>query len=202
MPEHITEWLGAYLDEELRGARLQQVENHLSECATCQMEFDELRGLSGLLREALPPADFLPRERFIANLTLSLPRQNGTTQTPRAAELGWWMIPIGIIVAWIFMQLSATISTVLLAAVSLGLLDEGLSWLWGGAARQTIWFMQLVDIFLGSALNLTLVNDIALFLHNLVFHYFWQAILGLAYLAWLVHAWQKQATNSGNLSRA
>jgi hypothetical protein len=201
MSEHITEWLGAYLDTELRGARLRQVENHLSECAACQKELDDLRGLSALLRETPLPDDFLPRERFVANLTLSLPRQTRTTQTPKATELGWWMIPVGIILAWIFMQLSAYISTVLLVAVNLGLLGEGLSWLWGGAVRQSIWFAWLVNLIGEPSGNLALFNTIDLFLRDLFSHYFWQAMLGILYLAWLVRAWQKQTANSGSLSQ-
>jgi predicted anti-sigma-YlaC factor YlaD len=201
MSEHITQWLGVYLDDELRGAKLRQVENHLSECAACQMELDDLRGLSALLRETPLPDDFLPRERFVANLTLSLPRQNGTTQAPKATELGWWMIPAGIILAWIFMQLSTYISTVLLVAVNLGFLGEGLSWLWSGAVRQSIWFAWLVNLIGGPAGNLALFNTIDLFLRDLFSHYFWQAMLGILYLAWLVRAWQKQTVNSGSLSQ-
>jgi hypothetical protein len=201
MPEHITEWLGAYLDGELRGARLRHVETHLSDCETCQMELDELCGLSVLLRETSPLADFLPRERFIANLTLNLPRQNGATQTPRAAEFGWWMIPVGIILAWIFMQLSAYISTALLAAVNLGLFGEGFSWLWGESTRQSLWFAWLTRLVGEPAGSLTLLNTLDLFLRDLVSHYFWQAVLGLGYLVWLIRSWQKKASNSESLSR-
>jgi hypothetical protein len=202
MSEHITEWLGAYLDDELRGAKLRQVENHLSECAACQMELDDLRGLSALLRETPAPVDFLPRERFVANLTLNLPRQTGTTQTPGLAELGWWLLPFGILLAWIFMQLSAYISTVLLTAVNLGLLGEGLSWLWGGAVRQSLWFGWLMQLVGEPAGSLTLFNTIDLFLRDLFSHYFWQAVLGIVYLAWLARAWQKQTANSGIFSQA
>jgi hypothetical protein len=198
MSEHITEWLGAYLDAELRGARLLQVENHLSECVACQAELDELRGLSALLRETPPTADFLPRERFIANLTLNLPRQTGTTQTPKATELGWWMIPVGIILAWIFMQLSAYISAALLTAVNLGLLGEGLSWLWGGAVRQSIWFAWLVNLIGEPAGSLALFNTIDLFLRDLFSHYSWQAMLGIVYLGWLARVWQKQTGSFSN----
>ena len=31
MPEHVTDWLGAYMDGELRGLMLHKVEEHLSE---------------------------------------------------------------------------------------------------------------------------------------------------------------------------
>lgn len=201
MSEHITAWLGAYLDDELRGATLRQVENHLSECAACQMELDDLRGLSSLLRETPAPVNFLPRERFVANLTLNLPRQTGTTQTPGLVELGWWLLPLAIFLAWVFMQLTATISAALLTAVNLGLLGEGLSWLWGGAARQSLWFGWLVRLIGEPAGSLALFNTIDMFLRDLFSHYFWQAILGIIYLAWLARSWQKQIVNSGSFSQ-
>jgi len=51
MNEHVTEWIGAYHDGELRGARLLQVESHLLDCAACQAELDALSALSTLLQE-------------------------------------------------------------------------------------------------------------------------------------------------------
>ena len=50
MIEHVNEWLGAYLDGELRGLRLRQVESHLAECSVCHSELESLRNLSALLR--------------------------------------------------------------------------------------------------------------------------------------------------------
>ena len=202
MSDHITQWLGAYLDGELRGSRIRQVESHLSDCQKCQLELDELRGLSALLHETPPPDGFLPRERFVANLTLNLPRQNGTAKTPGPIELGWWLVPIVLIVIWIFVQLSAYISAALLTAFNLGLLGNGLSWLWGDSARQSLWFAWLINLVGEPAGSLALLNTIDLFLRDFFGHYFWQAVLGLVYLAWLMRAWQKQTTNSGNFSRA
>ena len=54
MSEHVTEWLNAYLDGELHGARLRQVENHLAECAECRAELDECAELSALLQRNRP----------------------------------------------------------------------------------------------------------------------------------------------------
>lgn len=75
MIEHVTDLLGAYLDGELHGLRLRQVEEHLTRCAACRQELEQLRGLSALLQESLPVESFTPAERFAANLALRLPRR-------------------------------------------------------------------------------------------------------------------------------
>ena len=55
MNEHVTAWLGAYHDGELRGRRLRQVETHLAHCATCRAELERLRALTAICRRALRP---------------------------------------------------------------------------------------------------------------------------------------------------
>lgn len=45
------ELLSAYIDHELPAADMAAVERHLAECAACRAEYDELRGLSTLVRE-------------------------------------------------------------------------------------------------------------------------------------------------------
>jgi anti-sigma factor RsiW len=89
MTEHVKQWLNAYLDGELRGARMGQVESHLTECAECRAELDDLRGLFTLLRETSPAGEFISTERFVSNLTLSLPRQPEHSQPRRVLEIGW-----------------------------------------------------------------------------------------------------------------
>jgi hypothetical protein len=43
MSNHVTEWLNAYLDDELKNGRLHQVEKHLAECTECQAELESLQ---------------------------------------------------------------------------------------------------------------------------------------------------------------
>ena len=59
MSNHVIEWLSAYLDGELKGKQLHQVEEHLAECEACQAELDSLQGLSSLLQE-VPEAEVAP----------------------------------------------------------------------------------------------------------------------------------------------
>ena len=48
MSNHVSEWLNAYLDGELKNGRLHQVEEHLATCEACQAELESLQGLSAL----------------------------------------------------------------------------------------------------------------------------------------------------------
>lgn len=86
MSNHVSEWLNAYLDGELKNGRLHQVEEHLAECETCQAELESLQGLSVLLRE-VPAVQFTSNERFAAQVNLRLPQRR--VVTTRRRDLKW-----------------------------------------------------------------------------------------------------------------
>jgi hypothetical protein len=189
MSEHVHAWLNLYHDGELHGARLRQVESHLAECAACRAQLDELQTLSMLLRETVPTGDFTSTERFVANLTLNLPRQTETPLPRKALEIGWWLIPVGLLGTWVFLQITFSLSSVLLAASDAGLLGGSFAWLQGGAP-QTEWFaalMQLSGGQLGAAgqTALSYLNTANVFILNLTNGYLWQALLAVLYLGWL-----------------
>ena len=210
MTKHVTEWLGAYHDGELSNARLRQVEEHLAECAECKAELDGMRGLSVLLRETAPAGEFLPTERFVANLTLSLPRQPEQPQPRKMLEIGWWLIPVSLLGTWVFIQITVSLSSVFTAAVDAGLLGSNLSWFQGNPSQME-WFATAMNLF-GNQLGLTgrvvlsELNEVNLFVTELTGHYLWQAFLAVSYLGWLVAWWlrhQRQLSqNQGNFSRS
>ena len=43
MSDHVIDWLSAYLDGELKGGRLQRVEEHLAGCRACREELEWVR---------------------------------------------------------------------------------------------------------------------------------------------------------------
>ena len=103
MTEHVTEWLNAFQDGELNGPRLRQVQDHLARCAACRAELKELQSLSQMLKEADPAVADQPADRFIAELTLMLPRRDGGTASLSEREnIGWWLAPAGAVAAWAF----------------------------------------------------------------------------------------------------
>lgn len=87
MSEHVTEWLGTYLDGELRGSRLRHVEEHLARCQACQAELRALQSLSMRLRE-VPVPRFTPSERFTAQVSLRLPRGLPKGSKGKLQEIG------------------------------------------------------------------------------------------------------------------
>lgn len=208
MSEHVTDWLEAYQDGELHGLRLRQVESHLAECSACQAELEALAGLASLLTETPPVGDFLPTERFVANLTLNLPRQTETPQPRKMLEFGWWLMPFGILGAWVFLQITFSLTSLALTAAEAGLLGSHLAWL-PGTPPQMAWFAALTDLFgnqlgsTGTAL-LSALNQVDVFVMQWSGWVFGQLFLAALYLGWLAAWWLKSrpqtSPNSGNFS--
>jgi hypothetical protein len=205
MIEHVTEWLNAYLDGELGGLRLRQVEGHLAECAACRHELDELRKLSSLLRETRPAARFTSTERFAANLAMRLPRRPEAVHSPRASGMAWWLVPAGTLVAWVVVQLLLSAGTLVSLADQFGLAGSTAAWL-QGAPQHSEWFA-LGMSFLGGDLNtggrlaLQALDWADVFGSDLLLQLGLQVLIGLAYWgglgAWLV----RQRRTSGHLPR-
>jgi hypothetical protein len=208
--KHVTEWLGAYYDGELQGARLHQVEQHLAECAECLAELEGMQELSALLHETAPAGDFLPTERFVANLALNLPRQPEQSQPRKIFEIGWWLIPVGLLGTWVFIQITVSLSAVVMNAADAGLLGGNLAWLRGNPP-QMAWFATAMDLF-GNQVGFTgrvvlsELNEAGLFVTKVMGILLPQAILAVSYLGWLVAWWLRHphlsAPNSGNFSQS
>jgi hypothetical protein len=212
--KHVTEWLGAYHDGELRGVHLHEVEQHLVECVACQVELEGLRGLSTLLHEMPPAGEFLPTERFVANLTLNLPRQTEQAQPRKMLEkvlrIGWWLIPVGLLGAWVFLQITFVLGAVVTNAADAGLLGSNLAWL-QGHPPQMEWFAAVTNLF-GNQIGFTgrivlsELNEAGVFVTKWMGILLPQAILAVLYLGWLVAWWlrhQRQtASHPGNFSQS
>jgi len=135
MSNHMTEWLNAYFDGELTGKRLEQVEAHLVECEACQAELDSLQSLSRLLHE-VPAPEFTSVEPFAAQVNLRIPRKQAVVSRKQIYEMGWWMIPVGLLAAWIFIGTSFVVGDILATASNLGLLTGISGWLSSGASND------------------------------------------------------------------
>ena len=123
MSNHVTEWLNAYFDGELKNGRLHQVEEHLAECEACQAELEALGNVSGLLHE-VPLPDFPSPERFAAQVNLLLPQKRTPPPQRSLFEIGWWMIPVGLIAVWVFISTAILLGDAVSAAKNFGLLDS------------------------------------------------------------------------------
>lgn len=210
MVNHVTEWLGAYHDGELHGARLRHVEGHLVECATCQAELDEIRNLSTLLQDTSSIGDFPHSERFVANLAISLPRQSEQPQTPNVLKIAWWLIPVGLLGIWLFIDITLSLSSVVTLAVDAALLSGNLVWLQGNPLQMQ-WFATAMNLF-GNQLGapgreiLSVLNDANLFTTQLARILIPQAIVAVSYLGWLLFWWlrhqQQPSQNTVNIFKS
>ena len=189
MSEHVNEWLSPYFDGEMHGARLRQVENHLGECAQCRAELERMQELSSLLQGTAPAGEFIPTERFVSNLSLNLPRQPEQPQTRKVLEIGWWLIPVGVLGIWAFLQVTFSLSALVQTASDAGLFGSTFAGFQGNPS-QTEWFRTLTEIFGGQPgftgqMLFSTLNNADLFIHNLTGQFLWQVILGVIYLGWL-----------------
>jgi len=197
MTEHASEWLNAYLDGELGGLRQRQVEQHLERCAACRAELEALRGLSALLRETPPAAEFTPTGRFVTNLMLSLPRHPDASQPRKAASLGWWLAPAGLLGAWFFLRTVLTLTGVFTAADATGLLGQANAW-FTSSQPQEVWFVAITSLFGGQMSaaqqsTLSLFNQVSVFGGDLFSGFLWQAAIVLLYWVWLAAWWFRHA---------
>ena len=196
MIEHVTDLLGAYLDGELHSLRLRQVEDHLAKCAACRKELAELRGLSTLLQKSIPSDAFTPTDRFVANLTLNLPRRPETAPRRKPLEFIWWLVPIGVLGAWLFLQTVVTVSTLITTADLTGLFGNSVAWLQPGS-QQSLWFSASMGLF-GNQIQgngrtaLDLLNNFSLFGSGIIMQLVWQAGIALVYWIWLGLWWNRR----------
>jgi len=148
------EWLNAYLDGELKEGQVQQVEAHLVECKACREELESLARLSSLLHE-VPAPEFTPPERFAAQVNLRLPRRQMSASRNKILEIGWWMIPVGLLGTWVFIGTSTLVSGMLSTANNLGLMSGLSDWLTFGSMSEAQWSAALgqFGVLSGNSLN-------------------------------------------------
>ena len=190
MHEDMRTLLNPYLDDELHGKRLMELELHLASCDACQNELKELRLVSNLLQNA-PSPNFMPVERFVSNLSLRLPRRTSHNLSPKPSSSALWLIPAGLLGAWFFLQTAFSLTTVVSAANITGLLGQSAYWMGGG--HQTIWFAAVTNLFGGLAGGLesalSLLNGLTVVGAKLMEWYLLQALIVLLYLGWLFFWW-------------
>jgi len=203
MHEDMFPLLNAYLDGELHGTRLRDLELHLSSCEVCRNELKQLRLVSDLL-QAVPLPEFLPARRFASNLVLSLPRRRMRELPVQPASLAWWLVPAGLLAAWFFVQTAFMLTSALTAAQMTGLLGQATRWLNGG--QETIWFAAVSSLFsnrVGAAQpELSLINTLNVFGVNLLDGYLWQALIVLLYWTWLSIWWFRRRPRSMKMENA
>jgi predicted anti-sigma-YlaC factor YlaD len=192
MPDHVTEWLNAYLDSELKNGRLQMVEAHLAQCEACQAELEALRDVSRLLHK-IPKPEFIPVERFTTQVNLLLPNRPVAAAGSKLFELGWWMIPVGLLAAWIFISTAVLVSNMVSTANSFGFLDNTTaSWV-SGSSESVSWTSALGRLGLMENNGLQQWFEITEgYSRNFLPQFIWQIAIALLYLTWIAIWWARQ----------
>jgi anti-sigma factor RsiW len=193
MTEHITAWLGAYHDGELRGRRAQQVEAHLAGCATCRAELERLQALSALLGESPSASELTPSERFVAQVGLRLPRRPEQPAWQMGLEMGWRLAPLGLLAAWAVVQAVFAVAGWVLIALQMGLGGDAIAWLLP-VSPQGAW---LADVLSLSDMGLNDVGQIVLNLlwdggplgWGVTLNLVLLIVIGLMYWSWLASWW-------------
>ena len=202
MHEEMRSLLNAYLDGELHGRRLQEIETHLASCDTCRKELEELRLVSGWLQADTAVKATSP-DRFVSRLTLSLPRRQQQERTSKPIPLAWWLIPAGLLMAWVFIQTVYTLTDVVTVANLTGLLGNTSQWL--GSGQESTWLSAATTLFGGQILaqpSLSLLNNVSVTIFNLFSGFLWQAVIVLLYWAWLCLWWLRHNPRMGKINNA
>ena len=191
MPDHVTEWLNAYLDGELHGNRLRMVEAHLAECEACQTELQSLQDLSGLLHK-VPIPEFTTPERFATQVNRLLPQRPIIAPRSRLFEIGWWMIPVGLLAAWAFVSTATIVSNMISAANNFGLVDSANTLLVSGASDTVNWTSTLGQFGLLASNSLQWFEMTERYSRNVLPQFVWQVSIALLYLTWIAIWWARQ----------
>lgn len=202
MSNHVKEWLNAYLDGELKNGRLHHVEAHLAECPECMAEFESLQNLSSLLHE-VPSPEFTSPEKFAAQVNLRLPHAQPKPMKNSVKELGWWMIPVSLVLVWVLISTTDLVSDVVVTAGRFGMLNNAPAWLARGFSEDAIWSGTLGEFGLLSGRGLQWAQQTEFFTRNTLPEIIWQVAIALLYLSWIVIWWVRHTrTERGRLSKS
>ena len=191
MHNHVTEWLNAYLDGELHGNRLHQVEEHLAECKACQAELKSFQDLSGLLHK-VPAPEFTSSERFATQVNLLLPKRPVTAPRSKLFEIGWWMIPVGLLAAWAFVSTASIVSNMFSAANNFGVVDGVNTLLVSGASDPVTWTSTLGQFGFLEGKGLQWIEMTENYSRNVIPQFVSQVSVAVLYLTWIAIWWARQ----------
>jgi anti-sigma factor RsiW len=215
MSEHVTQWLSAYQDGELRGGKLHHVETHLAACEGCQQAWEALQDLSVLLHE-IPAPEFTTPERLAAQVNLRLPRVRPEPGASKVWEVGWWLIPVSLLSVWVLLTAVGWIGDFVTAANQWGLLDTTSAGTiqvgpvqvetlpaWLAPEAPTVWTGVLSGLGLLHGEGLAWATAMESFVRDNLPAFVWQLSLAVLYLGWLAIWWARDTQKeSGQLLEA
>jgi anti-sigma factor RsiW len=191
MSNHVKEWLNAYLDGELKGRQLHQVEEHLAECEACQAEFESLQGLSSLLQEVHAPT-LVSHERFVSQVNLRLSQRRVKETSNNSMGIGWWLIPVTLMAAWVFISATVLVSDMVAVVNRLGLLDTTTASFISDGSTQADLTARLGQVGALQGNNLQWAERSESFTRSVLPQFILQGSVALLYLVWLAIWWARR----------
>ena len=190
MSNHVIEWLSAYLDGELKGRQLHQVEEHLAECEACQTELDSLQGLSSLLQEVHAPT-LVSHERFVSQVNLRLLERRVKETKDNSLGFGWWFIPVGLLMAWVFIATTTIVSDMVTVANNFGLLDQTTASFVSSPNNANEWTATLGQAGVLNGESLQWAERSESYTRDVLPQFVWQGAIAFLYLAWIAISWAR-----------
>lgn len=195
MHDVICNLLSAYLDKELQGSLLLNVERHLEECAFCREKLQEMRFISNFVR-SVPLPEFTSSERFTARLNLILPRQRFRDRSIGFMALRWAWIPTALLLVWVMIQMGFFIINTLTITQITGL-AAGIPW---PRNEQSAFWLNLLGRLLNGHLGgwqnvLFVLHGLVAALQNVWDSLLWQLGIVLLYWSSLMFLWRRHTSS-------
>ena len=196
MKDHASRWLGAHLDGELRGLRRRWVVSHLEECSACQRELNSLKTLRALLQESPAMEPAIASDRFAAQVALRLPRRQERPPAQRALEMGWKMVPVGLLLVLAFVQTVFILAGVLRVALWLGLGGDVAAVVFpssaGGVSFPDAFALSQASLSEAFQMTIGLVRSGAALAWLPVLNVLVLVVIGMLYWSWLASWWVRR----------
>jgi hypothetical protein len=124
-------------------------------------------------------------------VNLRLPHKPRTAPREKILEIGWWMIPVGLLGVWIFMTTSFFVSDILASAAGLGLLSGMSEWLVFDSSSQAYWTATLGQFGVLSGNSLDWAASTEAFTRTSLPQITLQVSIALLYLSWVAIWWAR-----------
>jgi hypothetical protein len=108
-------------------------------------------------------------------------------------EAGWWMIPIGLLTAWIFFSTAVLVSDMISTADNFGLLDSTSTLLVSDPSGNADWTSTLGRIGVLEGDSLQWVESTESYTRNVLPQFVWQVAIAMLYLTWIAIWWAGHA---------
>jgi anti-sigma factor RsiW len=198
MNEHVTDLLGAYLDDELEHRTAEHVRSHLADCDTCRKELADLEGLSGLLHTSVAPA--VSTSRFSSRLIRQLPPRLPVQETNGIRQAIWWIIPVVVLILGFMNRMVINLSELLLLAGQAGYLGDVIrslttsEWLMIGSPSLANFLVSILNETLEAILpGMGTVGQVA---GGIMEELAWMGALLLVCTAGLVAGWNRRSVQN------